>query len=45
LYPQIAAEEGLSEVHMLDFDLDVVNLALGLLCTSELAARTKERRW
>lgn len=40
---QVAAEEGLAQVNMLDLDLDVVDLPFGLLCAAELAPRSEER--
>lgn len=39
---QVAAEEGLAQVNMLDLDLDVVDLSFGLLCAAELAPRSEE---
>lgn len=41
---KIAAEVRLSHIDMFDLHVDVVHLAVGLLCTSELASRAKIRR-
>lgn len=38
LYAQVSAKEGLGHVDVFDLDLDVVDLAVGLLGAFELAA-------
>jgi hypothetical protein len=44
LDPQIATEEGLSHINMLDFDLYIINPAFGVLGSVEFAARAQVRR-
>jgi hypothetical protein len=39
---KVAAEIGLSHVHVLDLNIDVVDLAIALLCSDKLASRAKK---
>lgn len=43
LYTQVTAEEGFGHIHVFDFHLDIVDLPIGLLCSSEFAPRAEER--
>jgi len=45
LYSQVSAQEGLSWIHVLDLDLNLVLLLLGLLHSLEFAARAQERTY
>jgi hypothetical protein len=40
LYPEVTTEEGLLEIHILDFNRNLVLLPIGLLRSNELAPRT-----
>jgi len=39
---KVAAEIGLSHVHVLDLNINIINLAIALLCSDELASRAKK---
>ena len=44
LYPQVSAQEGFSQVDILNLDLDIVDLSVGLLRAFELATRSQKGR-
>lgn len=42
LYTQVATEKGLRHVYVFDFYLDIIDLAIGLLGSSEFAPWAEE---